>query len=217
MAAVVLRMYSDVVCPFCFIAERGPLAMLLERYDVTLEWRGMELHPEVPPSGIPIERLLGEGRVDRMWARVEALADDFGVAPMVRPTTLINSRRALVVAEHARDVGRLDAWRRVAMDAAWRTPGGDLQSLDGLAALGETAGLEPARVREALASQALMDRVVETRMEAMMAGVRGVPTVLFGDAGAGAPRVVGCQPLDVWTEAAERAGAARRAPHEDAP
>ena len=46
-----LRLYTDFVCPFCFIAEESSVPRLLREYDLELEWRGFELHPGTPKGG----------------------------------------------------------------------------------------------------------------------------------------------------------------------
>ena len=50
---LVARLYSDSVCPFCFIAERSSLVRLQKEYVVAIDWRGFELHPETPGGGRP--------------------------------------------------------------------------------------------------------------------------------------------------------------------
>jgi len=115
-----------------------------------------------------------------------------------------NTRKALALAEHARDRGRLHELRRALMDAFWRR-GEDLEDLAVLSAGAVEAGLDPAAALQALEDQAIVARVEAMGREAARAGVTGIPTFDLGEL-----RVVGCQPYEVLAAEAERAGARRR-------
>ena len=39
---VTLRLYTDFVCPFCFIAEASTVPRLLREYELVLDWRGFD-------------------------------------------------------------------------------------------------------------------------------------------------------------------------------
>src|SRR5262245_42215326 len=54
---VTFRLYTDFVCPFCFIAEESTVPALLRDYDLALDWRGFELHPGTPRGGMPLTQL----------------------------------------------------------------------------------------------------------------------------------------------------------------
>src|SRR5216110_2594243 len=57
-----LRLYTDFVCPFCFIAEQSTVPRLVRELDLSLDWHGFELHPSTPRGGLPLSALFG--RVD---------------------------------------------------------------------------------------------------------------------------------------------------------
>src|SRR4051794_33030637 len=57
-----VEIWSDVVCPWCYIGNRrfdAALARFEHRDDVTVVWRSFELDPEAPaaPAGSSTERL----------------------------------------------------------------------------------------------------------------------------------------------------------------
>jgi predicted DsbA family dithiol-disulfide isomerase len=156
--------------------------------------------------------------VEGMRARLREVADGLGLtigehdhAPSTKP--------ALVMSEHARGKGRLAEFRAVTMDAYWRD-GRDIEDRAVLATLAESAGLDP---DEALASLDDVDApaiLLAQRREAMMWGVRGIPTWFMlptgfdpdapeppEEGGPQAVKVVGCQPMDVVERAALLAGA----------
>jgi predicted DsbA family dithiol-disulfide isomerase len=144
-------------------------------------------------------------RAEAMRARMAQFAASFGVKDMKHPVRLPNTRRALAVAELARDRGLLDAWRDSAMRAHWRD-GMDLEKDEDLAEVARRAGLDPGEALAASRDPRYLERIDKIREEASEMGVTGIPTFIFADRIA----VVGCQPFQVLAKAAEEAGARRR-------
>lgn len=168
-----------------------------------LDWRGFELNPGTPRGGMSLEQLF-PGRATAMMAHAEQVARSFGVTSMRVPARLNNTRRALAVAEWARTQGKLLELRDAAMEAYWQR-GEDLEDAEVLARLAEQAGLPAEQARAAMDAPEYQARVDALHAEGRAAGVSGIPTVFIGNV-----RVVGCQPYEVFVEAARRAGARRR-------
>jgi predicted DsbA family dithiol-disulfide isomerase len=192
------------------------VARLVRDYDLTLDWRGFELHPETPRGGMELARLFPGMDLDAMHDRLASFAAGFGVTDLARHRRLPNTRRALAVAEHARDQGRLDAFRQATMDAHWRDAR-DIEDLEVLAALAAGAGLDPESARRAADDPTLLARIDATRQESKRLGVPGIPTFVLGALGQGARAVVGCQPYQVLADLADKVGAARRLPVDPQP
>ncbi len=210
---VVLRLYSDLICPFCFVAERSSLPRLLEDFVLALDWVGYELHPDTPTGGVPLTQFLPNAAA--MLRSVQAFAGRFGIADLAPPERLAPTRRILAVAEHARAAGKLDAFLALAFDAHWRR-GWGIETDEDLRWIAREAGLAPEEAVAAAADPALLRRVAAAREQALAAGVTSIPTFEFrpgAEVGAGKPaaaqRIVGCQPYPVLAEAAARAGATR--------
>lgn len=178
---------------------------------------GYELHPETPPGGVPIAEHLRDP--EGMHAYVRSFAAGFGIPDLRPPVRLANTRRALAVAEHARDEGRLEALSAASYDAYWRL-GQGIETDEDLRAIARRAGLDPAAAVAAARDPALLARVDAARREALGAGVTGVPTFDVEPGEPGGPgepgpprlpsRVVGCQRYEVLAEAVRRAGGRRR-------
>ncbi|HEY4187096.1 MAG TPA: DsbA family protein [Polyangia bacterium] len=199
-----LRLYTDFVCPFCFIAEQSTVPRLLAEYALVLDWRAFELHPGTPRGGLPLERLFPGRPLAQMHEGTKRFAARFGVTGLEPPSRLQNSRRALAIAELARDVDRLEPFRQTAMNAHWRQ-GKDLENDADLAAIATAAGIDPARALAAADDPALLARVDTRQADARAQGVSGIPTFVIGT-----EMVVGCQPYEVLAAAAARAGIAAR-------
>jgi predicted DsbA family dithiol-disulfide isomerase len=139
-----------------------------------------------------------------MQDRLREFAKSFGIDDMKLRERSPNTRRALAIAEYAREQGKLEAWRKLAMDAHWRR-GMDLEAERDLRALAAEAGLDPDAAIAASTSPAYLERIDQRRREAEEVGVTGIPTFVIGDQG-----VVGCQPYDVLARFVESAGARKR-------
>jgi predicted DsbA family dithiol-disulfide isomerase len=173
-------------------------------YDIDIDWRGFELHPETPPGGRSITDRVPRERLPDLKRSLREFAASFCVTDLELPDHMPNTRRALAIAEYAREQGKLEAFRDAAMEAHWRE-GKNLESEHDLRAIVLRAGLEPEAALQATGAERYLQRVDAIREEATQIGVTGIPTLVIGRYG-----VVGCQPYEVISQAAERAGARRR-------
>jgi predicted DsbA family dithiol-disulfide isomerase len=148
--------------------------------------------------------MFGAARVKGMGDHLRRFAASMGVEGLRVGDRSPSTRKALALAEHARDQGKLHPLRRALMDAFWRR-GEDLEDPAVLGACAREAGLDPAVALAALQDPAIVARVEAMGREAARAGVTGIPTFDLGEL-----RVVGCQPYEVLAAAAERAGARRK-------
>jgi predicted DsbA family dithiol-disulfide isomerase len=204
MTTLTLHLYSDFVCPYCFIAEQSSLTRLQNEYVIEIDWRGFELHPETPLGGRPIAERVPPERLPQLKRSLHEFAASFGVIDFELPEHMPNTRRALAVAEYARELGKLETFRSAAMNAHWRE-GKNLEDEGDLREIVLSAGLAPEAALQAMGAKRYLQRVDAIRAEATQIGVTGIPTFVFGRYG-----VVGCQPYDVVAQAAEQAGARRR-------
>ncbi len=192
---------------------------MLSSFEIAFQWRGFELHPEIPLGGVDISAVLPQPTVDAMNARLTKMADTLGV-PYTPRAHAPNTKRALALSAFAADQGRLDPWRTAAMNAHWRD-GRDLEDPEVLRALATEAGLDPDAALAFLDDPRVPTLLQAQRDDAARWGVTGIPTWFMLPAGwtpeQGMPesgprpvRVVGCQPAEVVARAAEMAGATPR-------
>lgn len=146
----------------------------------------------------PPERLRG------MAESVRKFAAQFGIEDFRQPERVPNTRRALALAEVARDEARLEPYRYRAMDAHWRD-GMNLESDDDLRTIAREAGLSEDAVERSVSDPQYFDRIDEIREEAGRIGVEGIPAFIIGNLG-----LAGCQPFEVLAEFATKAGAKRK-------
>ena len=130
----------------------------------------------------------------------------FGIEDFRQPERMPNTRRALALAEVARDEGKLDAYRSRAMEAHWKD-GMNLEDDDDLRAIAHEVGLTTDAVERSHSDRQYLGRVDATREESERIGVQGIPTFVIGRSG-----LSGCQPYEILAEFVTSAGARRRHP-----
>jgi predicted DsbA family dithiol-disulfide isomerase len=199
-----LLLYTDFVCPFCFIAEASTVPRLLSEFELELEWNGFELHPKTPRGGRPLSSLFPGVHLPSLHAQTQRFAAEFGVRDFSPPDWLRNTRRALAMAEYAREHDRLAPFRQAAFDGHWRE-GKNLEDDTDLRAIAEAAGLDATAALAAADDAAYLERVDGRQADARAAGVSGIPTFVLNE-----QRIVGCQPYESLANAASRAGIPRR-------
>ncbi len=142
-------------------------------------------------------------RVAQMAEYMKSFAAKFGIDDFRQRDRIPSTRRALALAEVARDEGRLDEYRNGAMDAHWAR-GMDLENDDDLRTIAKESGLSDDAVERSKADPQYLERIDEIRAEAGRIGVEGIPTFVIGRFG-----LSGCQPYEVFVDFATQAGAKR--------
>lgn len=147
-----------------------------------VRWLPFQLNPDLPERGIArkeyIERKFGPGGA-RNYSRVAGVGKEVGIdfafdAITVQPNT-VNAHRLML---HGADQGREDEVAE-SLFRAYFLEGADLTDPAALAAAGERAGLDRARLEAFLASDEGRDAVLAGDLEARRAGIGGVPFFIF--------------------------------------
>ncbi len=199
MHPVQINVWSDYVCPFCYLAAPA-LAQLEAEGDgaVTIAWRAFELRPEPVPTLDPQGDYLRD-----IWAQsVYPMAEERGMKlklPPVQP----RSRLAHEAAAHAAaQPGRFELPH--AIFRAFFEDGTDIGRLDELVKLAAGIGLDPAEMEVALASGRYRSQVLADEELAQNFGLSGVPAIVIRVTDAPweeASLVSGAQPYEVFRDA----------------
>jgi predicted DsbA family dithiol-disulfide isomerase len=96
------------------------------------------------------------------------------------PEVVPNSRKALELTEHARELGIHEAVHTRLMDAYW-SEAADIGDEDTLLSLAAEAGLEREPARDALAEGRYRPRVLESTREANRIGINAIPAFVLDD------------------------------------
>ena len=102
--ALRLAVLSDYICPFCYIGYLR-LEKLREHFELAVNWALVEIHPETPVAGKPLEELgYPQQKLDNMLGELHEMAKAEGVS-LAPQTYTANSRRALLLAEASKQHG----------------------------------------------------------------------------------------------------------------
>lgn len=100
-----VTVFSDYICPFCYVGYHR-LMRLRDQYDLKVNWRFVEIHPETSADGEPVASLqYPSAQWNQLMHNLEAVAKEEGIV-MAEHTFTTNSRDALLLAEAAKDQGR---------------------------------------------------------------------------------------------------------------
>ena len=215
---MLIEIWSDVVCPWCYIGKRRfetALSGFEHRDHVEVRFRSFELDPRAPleREGPYAERLAekygaGLAEAEAMIARMSNAAAAEGIDmrfDVARPGNTFDAHRLLhLAARHGRQPEVKER-----LFAATFTEGLPISEPATLGELAEDAGLPAGAAAEVVSSDQFADEVRADEEEAARLGVTGVPFFVLGRryavGGAQRPEVL----LDILRRAwAERPAAA---------
>lgn len=208
-----IEIWSDVVCPWCYIGKRRfeqALGEFSARDEVEVVYRSFELDPRAPEQGTEsvveaLGRKYGGGPVAgrQMVDQVTQAAADTGLVFDFADAThsrTVDAHRLLHLALH--DGGPAQQARlKEALLAAYFTEARSMGDPAVLRQVARSVGLDPSRVDEVLSSGLFAEDVQADVREARELGISGVPFYVV-DRRLG---VSGAQPVEVFAQALERA------------
>lgn len=208
-----IDVWSDVVCPWCYIGKRRlerALAGLPFADEVEVVYRSFELDPAAPKDAVEpvaqvLERKYGGGpeRIRAMMAQVTEVAATEGLEYHLDRTlrgNTVDAHRLLHLAL-AEGGPRQQGALKEALLAAYFTRTENVADADLLRKVSVDVGLDPARVDEVLASDDFLAEVRADVAQAQAFGAGGVPFFVV-DRRYG---VSGAQPAEVLADAVRRA------------
>jgi predicted DsbA family dithiol-disulfide isomerase len=181
-----IDIYSDTVCPWCFLGKRRFELALEERpqYEPRVTWRPFELNPEMPWDGADREAFLAAkigdpGRVAAMEENLLRQGEAVGVQFRFDLIERVpNSRRSHLLIAHAARQG-LQAGVKDRIMRAYFQEGVDIGDPEELVRLGVEGGLSEREARCALVLREGQDGIVAAERHAAAIGVAVVPTYIF--------------------------------------
>jgi predicted DsbA family dithiol-disulfide isomerase len=203
-----IEIFSDVVCPWCYIGKRRLDAVLAGELgkDVRVTWRPYQLYPQMPEQGMPRDTFMkarfgADAEASVIYGRIldEAktvgLELDFGRI-RVAPNTL-RAHRLLSWAEPS---GRQHELAEVLFRYYFQE-GRDVGDSGVLALAAAEAGLDADAATELLAGHDELDKVRAELALGYSIGVSGVPYFVL----AGQFAIPGAQPQEVMSQFISRA------------
>ena len=211
--AISIDVYSDVVCPWCYIGKRKleQALLRLREKNVTLTptWRAFQLNPQMPAEGVARKEYVeskfgGTDRAKEIYARVAGVGNEVGIAFQFdkipwQPNT-INAHRLIA---YAGGHGDQDAVSE-ALFRAFFLEFLDIGAVATLSEIAASAGLNREAVYAYLSSDQGAAAAQQEDAVARQLGITGVPFFVFG----GKYTVSGAQSAEVLLQAFEQAAGA---------
>jgi predicted DsbA family dithiol-disulfide isomerase len=179
-----LDIFSDTICPWCYVGKRRLGRALAQRPQpkMIVRWRAFQLNPGMPSEGMERERYIdakfgSPERAKRIYEAVSAVGASEGIAFNFdgikrTPNTLMSHRLLRRAAKDGRQDAVLDG-----LFQAYFVDGRDIGSINVLSEIGETAGLtDPEGF---LASEEEGEEVRAEDGLARRQGINGVPCFIF--------------------------------------
>jgi len=189
-----LTVYSDYVCPFCYLGRQA-----LDRYQderdemLEIDWHPFDLRAGKRGPDGDIDHSVDDGKDEDYYEQarenVRRLREQYDAEMAQEIATDVDSRPAQVVSLHVNETEPYATWLafdEAVFEALW-VDGNDIGDPEVLADCAEAAGLDPDVVDAALDDEALHARIDDLFDAARREGVTGVPTFAYdGHAARGA-------------------------------
>lgn len=198
-----IEIWSDIMCPFCYIGKRQLENALASFPDNSfeIEWKSFQLDPTITPqSGKDVFTFLAERKgmtieqSKEMHKGVTERAKSVGLDYHFEKAIISNSLDAHRIIHLAKKHQLGDEMEEIFFKAYF-TEGKDLNKSETLIELAVQAGLDPNEAREVVENKKLyLDDVHNDITEAQQIGVQGVPFFVFDRKYA----VSGAQPIETF-------------------
>ena len=181
---MIVDIFSDPICPWCFIGKKRLAQALDLRPDapVTVRWRAFQLNPDMPPAGMDRQAYLsakfgGADRAGQIYDRIrqvgETVGIDFAFDKITQTPNTVQAHRLIRFAQRP-GIDKADLVTDLLFDAYFLN-GERIGSIEDLMVIGERAGID----REALAAyfetDEDADEILAEDSHARRLGIGGVP------------------------------------------
>jgi len=185
-----VEIWSDIMCPFCYIGKRhfeNALKQFPDKDNIEVVWKSFQLNPAMKTEpGKNINEYLADTKgwtidyAKQMNAHVTNMANEVGLHYDFDKAVVANSFDAHRLIQLAKYNGKGDAMEE-RLFKAYFTEGKNTADHAILIQLGTEIGLDPAAIKKVLESNEYADNVEQDIYEAQQIGVRGVPYFVLND------------------------------------
>ena len=191
VSALNVDIWSDIVCPWCYIGKRKFEAALEQLDDPAIEVRyhAYQLDPTAPPgSAMPVPEMyarkfggadVARQMIDRVTGVAAEVGLDFRLDIAVRANTLLAHRLLWLAAQPDTPVAQAVVKERLMR--AYFTEGRNVGDPDTLAELAGDTGFDAEHVRAWLATAGGVDAVADDLARAADFGITAVPTYVINE------------------------------------
>lgn len=197
---LLVTVYSDYICPFCYIGSVR-LDHLRDEYELKVNWRFIEIHPETSAEGQSVDDL---GYAPEQWGsmmdNLRNMATEDGIHIGDHKMTT-NSHDALLLAEAAKVEGK-DIFYELNKNIfeAYFSDGRNIGDRTVLEDIADNSGVRKETVEHAWSENKFEELLKNNLVNAVSLQVSGTPTFFFGE-----NKLTGAVPVSALREAARDA------------
>lgn len=183
-----VEIWSDVVCPFCYIGKRrfeAALNQFEHTKDLEIIWKSYQLNPNQvsDPNKSAVQSLaeskgISLAEAQRLTEYVTDMAKTVGLQYNFDKTVVANTFKAHQFTHFAKSQGKQNEAEEVLFQAYF-IDGLNIDDLDVLAQLADKIGLDSNDLRASIENGTYKDAVVHDFYQARQVGVQGVPFFLI--------------------------------------
>ena len=181
---IFIDLFSDPICPWCFIGKRRVEAALASRPEVSVEinWHTYQLNPMMPREGMSRQEYLdlkfgNPDNAKRLYANISTVGEQVGISfEFSKIRRMPNTLTAHRLIRYAKDFGaEIQSQIVEHLFNAYFVNGDDISNIEILVKLGSHSGIPKDDLYEHLESEKDLEAVKLEDMEARQLGVQGVP------------------------------------------
>ncbi|WP_086047834.1 DsbA family oxidoreductase [Hugenholtzia roseola] len=204
-----IEIWSDLVCPFCYIGKReleNALESLEKTQAVEIEWKSFELMPDLPDNYDKssyqfFAEKYGTSLAQAKMAHLQVAqrAKSLGLDYQFDKTQLVKTQKAHQFLHFAKTKNK-QTQAKERLFQAFFTEGKKLDAEHTLIALGKELGFEPTEIETIFKQKLYLKEIENDIEEARKIGVRGVPFFVFE----GKYAVSGAQPKEAFVSVLQK-------------
>jgi len=181
-----LTIYSDYVCPFCYLGRQSLARYQADREEeLRIDWQPFDLRSGKRNPDGSIDHSVDDGKDDEYFEQakesVRRLQDKYDVEMTLDLATEVDSLDAQIASYYIKSHYDYETWLAFdeAIFAALWTAGRDIGSEDVLLDIADDVGIDANEIEAALDDDTLQDELTDEFVDAQQAGVTGVPTFAY--------------------------------------
>lgn len=187
---VKIEIWSDMVCPFCFIGKRKleqAIQKLNAEDEVEIIWHSYQLDPNFPKNtsesatkSLVEKKGMSEGQLRGIYASLQQNGANYGIDFQFDKCLTFNTLDAHRLWHWSKAYNKQNEWKEAVM-IAYFTKGKDLSSHDALLEIVKKLGLNEAEAKKVLASEMFLEEVQQDIYQSRTLGIGGVPYFLINE------------------------------------
>lgn len=207
---MVVEVWSDILCPFCYIGKRRleqALHQFVHRERIEIVWKSFLLNPNqvTDPSRSIVEDLaLHKGisleNAANLFTQVKVMAQEVDLEFNIDSMVVANSVKAHCLSHLAKEFDKQNDVEELLFEAHF-TKGKNIDNIETLVNIGLEVGLAAEVTRSALQSNKYLPEVELDIYEAKQVGLRSVPYFVFNNRYS----ITGAQGIEAFSKTLEHA------------